>query len=219
MDLRELLRKIRTDKNMSFQELANKTGYSRGYLSDVEQGKSVSKKLLEQYIKVFPVYKDKLINAYAEEKLPKVADTQNINLVNLFSIKVYDYISNSDGKINIEEYEEIEFPFTKNDEELIVNNSFVFKVKNNALEPNIIEDDIIYFVKKNFENWEVIDRRLVLVMIDKDYYIKKVGFIKGKAYLFSFNENVYPEKEITNKVKFIGILGGLLKRYNNELKF
>ena len=54
---------------------------------------------------------------------------------------------------------------------------------------------------------------------NRHYYIRKINFIKGKPYLISFNENVYTEIEIDNKVKFIGVLSGLLKKYENEIKF
>lgn len=143
----------------------------------------------------------------------------NVSLADIYPIRVYDFISNSSGKVNFEEYGIIEFPFDKEDKEQIMNNSFVFKILGDNVQPHFIENDIIYFLKKEFMGWEILDRRLVLVLINKDYYIRKVHFIKGKPYLISFNENVYPEIEIDNKVKFIGVLGGLLKRYNNEIKF
>lgn len=95
----------------------------------------------------------------------------------------------------------------------------MFKVIGNSLEPRIIENDLIYFSKIDFEDWETLDRRLVLVTINNNYYIRKINFTKGEPYLVSFNENVYTEIKIDDKVKFIGILSGLLKRYENEIKF
>ena len=38
MELREILKRLRKEKNMSYQDMADKTGYSRSYISKVEKG-------------------------------------------------------------------------------------------------------------------------------------------------------------------------------------
>ena len=134
-------------------------------------------------------------------------------------MRVYNFISDGDGIINFDKYENIEFPFNEEDKERILKNSYVFKVLGENMQPFFIDNDIIYFTKKKFEGWEKLDRKLILVKIENDYYIRKIYFQKGKAFLFSFNENVYPEKEITDKVEFIGVLAGQLKRYVEKIKF
>ena len=219
MKINELIRKIREDHNYSLSEIGDKVGFAKGTIKTVESGQApMSKNLFEGYIKAFPLMKNNLLKAYLNQFLPENMEDLNIENLNseiklakIYSIKVYDFITSGSGEVNLNKYEVIKLPVEKE----ISENSFIFKTLGNNLEPHIIENDLIYFIKKDFESWEILNKKLVLVMIDKDYYIRKINFIKGKAYLFSFNENVYPEKEIDNKVKFVGILWGLLKRYDN----
>ena len=71
--------------------------------------------------------------------------SSDINVAEIYNIKVYDYLTSGNGKIDLNKYEKLEFPLDKKDKEIIVDNSIVFKVLGNNLEPRIIENDIIYF--------------------------------------------------------------------------
>lgn len=227
MKINELIKKIREEHNYSLSEIGEKVGFAKGTIKTVESGQApMSKNLFEGYVKAFPLMKEVLLKAYLKQFIPENVEGLNIdnrrnkvNVAEIYSIKVYDYITSGNGKIDLNKYEEIKLPFSVEDKKIIVDNSIVFKAVGNNLEPRILENDLIYFSKLNFEGWEALDRRLVVVTIDNDYYIRKINFIKGKPYLASFNENVYTEIEINDKTKFIGVLAGLLKRYDNEIKF
>ena len=227
MKINELIRKIREERNYSLSEIGEKVGFAKGTIKTVESGQApMSKNLFEGYVKAFPLMKDILLKSYLKQFIPENMEDLNIenisndiNVAEIYSIKVYDYLTSGNGKIDLNKYEKLEFPLDKKDKEIIVDNSIVFKVLGNNLEPRIIENDIIYFSKIDFDGWETLDRSLVLVTIDGEYYIRKISYTKGKPYLISFNENVYTEIEINDKIKFIGLLGGLLQRYANEIKF
>ena len=227
MKINELIRKIREDRNYSLSEIGEKVGFAKGTIKTVESGQApMSKNLFEGYVKAFPLMKDILLKLYLKQFIPENMENLNIenissdiNVAEIYNIKVYDYLTSGNGKIDLNKYEEIELPFDKEDKKNIVDNGVIFKVLGDSLEPRIIENDIIYFSKIDFEGWESLDRRLVLVTVNKEYYIRKICYTKGKPYLVSFNENVYTEIEINDKVKFIGLLSGLLKRYENEIKF
>lgn len=70
MDLKEFIKKIRVEKGYNLETLGSKLGFSKGYLHKVETGlRPVSDKLFKSLIKFFPVYKDKITELYAKEKL------------------------------------------------------------------------------------------------------------------------------------------------------
>ena len=129
MDLVNLIIKIRKEKKYSYRSLADLLNFSSGYINDVEKRRAqVSRNLLE---------------AYAAEVLPETTN-DNVSLADIYPIRVYDFISNSSGKVNFEEYEIIEFPFDKEDKEQIMNNSFVFKI----LGDNVQRYFFLDFVRK-----------------------------------------------------------------------
>lgn len=226
MDLKEFIKKIRVEKGYSLETLGSKLGFSKGYLHKVETGlRPVSDKLFKSLIKFFPLYKDKITELYAKDRLSEdivsnifYRDGTNIKIKE-YKLKVYDFISGNDGRINLNEYEKMEFPFNAERKKIVVDNSCVFKVVGDNMKPYFFENDIIYFLKEEFSGWEKFNRKLLLVKIEEDYFIRKIFFVKGKAFLFSFNEDVHPEKEITDNVKFVGILKGQLNRNVEKIIF
>lgn len=67
----EILRKIRTHHNDSLRGLAEKTGIYFTYIAKIETGeKAITKEILEKLIEEYPLQKNELIDAYAEELLP-----------------------------------------------------------------------------------------------------------------------------------------------------
>ncbi len=70
--LKDLLRKLRKEKDYSLDKLAKKIDFSRGYLHNAENGtRKVSVDLLDAYIKEFPEYKRELVLGYLKEKIPQ----------------------------------------------------------------------------------------------------------------------------------------------------
>ncbi len=224
MKISELIKKIRVEHGYSFQEMASKLGFSKGMISAVEREDSpVSKNLVESYIKNYPLYKNKLIKSYLEQFMPENIDEEinigNISLAELYMVKIYNFISNGDGKINLSEYNEEQFPLDEKDKIEIYNNGYVFKVLGDNMKPHFLKGDIIILSNKEFKNWQSLNNRLLLVKINNDYYLRKLLFKNGKAFLFSFNENVYPEFELPNNAEYIGELTGQLERNVEEIEF
>ena len=113
MNLRELLKYIREEKGYSFQEIGDILGYRKSYISDIEKGKSVSYNVLESYLKAFPLYEEKLIEAYTKEKLPdsflKKESLDRAEKIKNFKLKAYDYDSINDGRVDLNKYSEVEY--------------------------------------------------------------------------------------------------------------
>ena len=77
MKFNELLRKIRTESSLKYSEMADKIGFSKGFISNVEKGKrGVSEKYLSALVKQFPLYEEELVKAYTEQKIPAIADNK-----------------------------------------------------------------------------------------------------------------------------------------------
>ena len=151
MELRDLLKKIRNDNGLSFRELAKRVGYTGGYLNDVEKGKSVSKNLLEQYIKAFPFYEQDLLVAYANEKMPTNDKYETKKNMHSHKIKIYDFTSSGNGRVDLSVYREVEYMLLNDTYIQILNDGYAFKIKDKNMEPFFLEGDAILFLKKNLE--------------------------------------------------------------------
>ncbi len=224
MKISELIKKIRIEHGYSFQEMGNKLGFSKGMISAIEREDSpVSKNLVEAYIKNYPLYKKELIKSYLEQFMPENIDEEinigNVNLAELYMIKIYNFVSNGDGKINLSEYSEEQFPLDEKNKIEIYNNGYVFKVLGDNMKPHFLKDDIIILSKKIFKDWQSLNSRLLFVKIDNNYYLRKLFFKNGKPFLFSFNENVYPEIELPKNAEYIAELTGQLNRNVQEIEF
>ena len=70
--LSELLKKIRTEKNVTLTHLRKVANISSSFVDMAEKGKrKITKKLLDAYIKEFPEYKRELVLGYLKEKIPQ----------------------------------------------------------------------------------------------------------------------------------------------------
>lgn len=73
MKFGELLKKIRTDKQMSLRELGKELDVSFTFVDKVEKGVSpASVNFLEKVLNYFPLQKKELIEAYTKEYVPAV---------------------------------------------------------------------------------------------------------------------------------------------------
>lgn len=71
MGFGEALRKIRTQHGDSLRGLAEKTGVYFTYIAKIETGeKAITKEILEKLVEEYPLQKNELIDAYANELLP-----------------------------------------------------------------------------------------------------------------------------------------------------
>lgn len=71
MSFGKILKEIRLENGDSLRSLAEKTDIAFTYIGKIEnQEKPIHKTNLEKFIKVYPLYKQKLTKAYLEEVLP-----------------------------------------------------------------------------------------------------------------------------------------------------
>ena len=228
MKVGNIIKEIREKNLYTLETLSKKIGFSSNFISMVEKGKrKPSEKLLLTLIQLFPSYTNKLLEAYTKESLPK--ELQSIfskgsfkdvtEEVKEYELKVYNFITDSDGKINVNEYENIKMFLDEENKKNIIDNGFVVKIIGNNMQPYFFEGDIVSFLKKKFESWQSLDSKLVLVKIKNDFFIKKIFFQNGKAFLFSFNERLYPEFEIDDTVNFVAVLKSQLQRNIEKFKF
>lgn len=72
MSFGKVLEEIRKEKKDSFRKLAEKIGFSYGYIQQIENGtRPASLDFLEKILEVYSDKKEDLELAYCEEKLPK----------------------------------------------------------------------------------------------------------------------------------------------------
>lgn len=230
MDIIDLLKKIKDENGYSFQELSQKLKFSRGYLNDVEKRRAkISKNLLEAYIKNFPEYKRQLIQLYSQELMPmtesfmsELKEGENFidvtELMGKYEIKVYDFLSNGSGEVDLSKFVKEEFLLEKIEAEEIINKGYVFKVLGDSMKPYFLNNDVIIF-KKEQKRWEELDSKLLLVKMKKKYYMRKLFFNNGQAYLHSFNERIYPEIKLEEDSELMGILYLQIKRELKNIDF
>lgn len=67
----KILKEIRKENGDSFRKLEDKSGVTFSYIDQIERGKApINKGTLEKFLKVYPLYKQRLLKAYLEEVLP-----------------------------------------------------------------------------------------------------------------------------------------------------
>ncbi len=221
----ELIKKIRADHRESTRDFSEKIGLSHSFISKLEAGdRKVSKKTLGTLIKKYPLYEKQLLQAYAEQNLPENFDEalQEMRQVDGVRehLKIYSFISNSDGRVNFSNYKEMELMITKENLE-IVKNGFIFEVIGEMLMPYFSENDIIVFSKGEFKTWQELDSKLILVKLDEEYFLRKLYFENGEPFLCAFNDRLYPKIQISKqkKIEYIGELEIQLLRSVKNIKF
>jgi transcriptional regulator with XRE-family HTH domain len=228
MEINELMKKIRLEHNYTYRKIAEKTGFSTGFINDVEKGRAnMSDNLFEAYIREFPLYKSELIKAYSHQKSlvfnvytgTKLEDITS--KVSFFKFKVYNFFPKEDGRVDLNNFSEVEFMQTNENGNLILKNGFVFKICDNSLEPVFLLGDNLVFLKETFERWEKFDGKIIIVKIENDFYIGKLLFEFGTPFLFPLNERVYPKLQISEykKVSFVAILDRRLEQNLRHLSF
>lgn len=218
MKLNEFLKKIREEQKFSFAEMGEKIGYTRGMINDIEKGRApVSEKLLKSYIRLFPSYEKILLKMYLEEKIPsgmeeKIKIESEIKDIIKLSkgqkIKIYNYDSSGNGWVNLEVYKEVTFMLNHK----ISKDSFLIEIMEKFMEPYFVDGDILLFEREPFTNWEVLNRKLIFVELNGDIIVRKVIFKNAIPYLVAFNNEVYPDIEVNDKIIFLGQSSELLER-------
>lgn len=92
MSFGRVLREIRTQNEDSLRKLAEKTGLNFTKINKIELGDiAIAEDTLNKFIEVYPLYKNKLVEAYIKDKLPKKVYNMLINEENKTKI-IYDAI-------------------------------------------------------------------------------------------------------------------------------
>ena len=228
MTIDKLIKKIRTEHGYSFGDMGEKVGFSKAMMEAVEKKKSpVSRNVLEGLIKTFPIYENQLIKAYLNqflrEDLQEKISVGSLKRVeketDRYKLKIYLFQSAGSGEIDLTSYEEVEYPLPIETGKEIQKNGYVFKVQGDNMKPNLLENDVIVFYKEEFQGWEAVDSRLILVEIDGKIYMRKLFFEEGKPFLVSFNTRMYPKFEVTEDTKYIGQLTQQLDRIVTKIEF
>ncbi len=213
MDINDFMKDIRKKEGYSQQEMADKIGVSKNMIFMIEKKeRNVTEELLNKIVKSFPKYETKILHIFYENKLAaKLIDESGGNAVREvkykeFEYKTYIFDTKSDGLIDRQKtiiYKEERDLETGN---IILNECIVLKVVNDAAQPFFFDGDIVAFLKAEFENWQSLDKKLVLVEIEKNLYVKKLIFEDGEPFLYSFDDRLHKKKKVNEfkNIKYIG---------------
>ena len=225
MTINKMLSKIKKENGFTFEEIAKRLGTSKSLINDIEKGnKKVSKKLYEKLIEKFPTYKKELEKAYLEQILPENMSLNNkIEKPRLFRFPVYGLASAGSGQIDMEHYSEEEFLLPSDFK--MPRGAFIMEIYGDSMEPILFNGDKVIvnpnLCPVNNEEWKNLNRKVTIVDIDDKRYAKKVVFKAGKMYLYSFNEDVYPEIEVVEyeDVRCVGVVSELIQRKMTNIQF
>lgn len=225
MEINEIITKLRKGENFTFEEMAKRLGISTSYLNEVEKGRrKVSKKLYEKLIQNFPDNKKELEKSYLSSILP-----EQINVLNtyekpkIFKFNVYGVASAGSGEIDMEHFTEEEF-ILPNDFKM-PNGAFILEIHGDSMEPILFDGDKVIvnpnLCPANNEEWKNLNRQVAIVEIGNKRFAKKIIFKAGRMYLYSFNEDVYPEIEVKEyeEIYCVGVVSELIQRKMTKIRF
>ena len=136
-------------------------------------------------------------------KAPKENSNYSIKEKEKILVKIYTYDSSKAGRIDLENFTE-EALMVEDEISNSVNEGIIIKIKGNFMQPHFYEGDVLLIEKEKFENWQELDRKIVLYEFDGETYIRKVLFENAKGYLIAFNNRLYENIEINEKITYIG---------------
>ncbi len=194
----------RKELDLSYQELADKTGISKSTLQRYETGR----------IAKIPVEKAKII-AKALDISPeqlmgiKSKSEPSAEFINVYNIPVFDSVSAGFGcyaDSNVSGYKPT---YLSNVAE--AGDFLWINVKGDSMSPTIDNGDTILVHRQDsVENGSV-----AVVMIDEDAFVKKVKYGKGWVELHSFNP-YYPvrrfEKAEAENIRIVGVVKEVCKK-------
>ena len=225
MEINGLITKLRKRDNFTFEEMAKRLEISVSYLNEVEKGRrKVSRNLYEKLIKNFPDNKKEIEKSYLISILPDQINVSNrFDKPQIFKFNVYGFASAGSGEIDTEHFTEEEFILPSDFK--MSNGAFILEIHGDSMEPILFDGDKV-IVNPNLcpttpEGWKSLNRQVAIVNIDNKRFAKKIIFKAGKMYLYSFNEDVYPEIEVKEyeEVYCVGIVSELIQRKMINIKF
>ena len=222
-DFGEYLKKIREGLGYSTNKVELDTGISKSDLSRIENG--LRKQINPFYLKeLAKLYKRNVLEF--QVKLGFIDDRSlNINKQDTKKIKlpVYEFVTTGNGTINFESFKEEEYVVTYDLE--ILDGSCVLEIKGENMEPLLYDNDKVMLEPLNIvgdlESWKILNNRIVLVKLNDETYLREVIFISGKMFLYSFNEDLYPEIEVRaeDQIECKGMVTFLIERDIRKIKY
>lgn len=217
MTIGEIIKEYRTEHGLTMQEFADKCGFSKGYISMLENNmnprtkKPISPALdkIKIIADVMHVDFDKLIEG-ADDQLVTVNTS---NLPDTITIDVYDCVAagipNIFAEENVVDHEDISAEMSA------TGDYFGLKVKGDSMQPRICDGDTVIVRKQSTAD----DGQIVIALINGDYGVcKKLTRNKAGIGLISLNPIYEPlyftKKEIeTEPVTILGVVKELRAKF------
>ena len=222
----EILRDLRKKNNLTMEELGKRLGISTGFINNMEKGKKpIPQLMLEKIIDMLKASEydiNELRRNIIEENLPKTLkkghkeiEFKNITTdLKMFKHKVYEFNTNLGGVIDVRTFREEYFMLYSN----IKEGSLIIEVIGKGLEPFFYEGDRILFENEKFQNWEIINKKLVAFKYNEEYMVRKVKFQRKKPYLLAIETDVYEDIDILENEKDILYIGQMSRLLDRDLK-
>nr|DAP31794.1 MAG TPA: Repressor protein CI [Caudoviricetes sp.]DAR69318.1 MAG TPA: Repressor protein CI [Caudoviricetes sp.] len=224
MEINDLIFKIRKDSNFTIEEMAKRLEISTSYVNEIEKGRrKISKKIYNKLIGKFPDYKKELERTYLISILSNTDIKTKIEVPKSVKLPVYGLASAGNGEIDAEHYEMREFLLPSDFK--MPRGLFVLEIDGDSMEPVLYDRDKVLvdpnLCPTSIEGWKNLNKKITIVSIDDKRFVKKVVFKKGKMFLYSFNEDLYPELEIKEyeEIYCVGVVSKLIQRDMISINF
>ena len=192
------IKKLRDEKGISQEELAELIGVTKSTISQWEQGKKQPRKKFEI----------KLENLFTNQnKSSSLIESDKIDNY-IFKIPYYENIKASAGGGTINEYSEYKLiqinHLPKNTNK---NNLFCITVTGDSMEP-VLKHGSIVIVDKNIT--DIIDGNMYVFRQDDFLRVKKFSYEKHKIKISSYNSNYSTEYYSVDEIQSLQILGKVI---------
>ncbi|MDR2878785.1 MAG: helix-turn-helix domain-containing protein [Fusobacteriales bacterium] len=226
----EILRDLRKKNNFTMGDLGKRIKKSTSFINEMEKNRRpIPDEILEEIIKILnPSKKDiqELRENIIEKSLPEILrkDFKNESFQNItnkeksFKHKVYIFDTSKNGVIDITNYKEEFFMLEAN----IKTGSLIVKITGKELEPLFYTGDKLLFEFEKFENWTILNKKLVAFKYKEDYMIRKIKFYNKKPYFVALEDEVYDDIDILEheiEIEYVGQLNRLLERDMSNIIF
>ena len=221
------LKDFRMENGMTGSTLGKRLGgKSQAFIAKLESGdKRPSEELLEDLFNEFKLSqatKDKVKEYVALDKSPELIQKKYTKLIKEserkiisgeaaevstkeFEFKVYELDTENDGFVDLEKFEILTEERNVDLGKQLQDECIILRTKGDKSDPFFFNGDIIAFLKKEFQNWQAHNNKVVLVEIDGKLFVKKVTFEKGEPFLHTFDDDLYPILKVSEleSVKYI----------------
>lgn len=225
----EIIRDLRKKEALTMEELGKKLGVRSSFVNDIEKGrKPIPENLLEKIIRLLnPTIKDmrEMKKNIIEKEVPNVL--MDIELKEEkkkeVTLPVYVFDTRGNGIIDLDVFVEEEFIVSTTIK--ISKDSKVIKIVGENMEPMFFDSDKVLLspctILISYDDWKGYNNRIVVASYKGLNYFREVIFRKGVMYLYSFNEDLYPEIEIKPEDEIFckGVITKLIERDMEKIRY